>query len=107
MAPPLNRAKLKNLLEEYGQIAIYTYLVLWLLTLAGFAIAISTGFKVQSTQGGIGLLGAAWLATKLTQPLRIAASLVLTPAVARVLKKWRGPPHGASDEPAPPAEKPL
>jgi hypothetical protein len=36
------------------------------------------------------VLGAAWLATKLTQPLRIAGTLALTPVIAAVLKKWRG-----------------
>jgi hypothetical protein len=59
------------------------------LVLAGFAIAISAGFDVKDGPAGIGVLGGAWVATKLTQPLRIGATLLLTPAVAALLKKWR------------------
>jgi hypothetical protein len=89
-ATAVTRDKLKLLLEEYGRMAIWVYLVIWLVVLAGFALAISTGFNVKSVStSGLGVLGAAWLATKLTQPLRIAGTLVLTPAISTVLKKWR------------------
>lgn len=83
------RQKLKLLLEQYGRIAIVTYFAIFALTLAGFAIAISYGMKVESAGGGAGLLVASWVATKLTQPLRIAGTLALTPLVAAVLKKVR------------------
>ena len=86
----MTREKLKGLLEEYGRVAIWVYLVIWLSVLAGFAIAISAGFNVKDGPAGMGVLGAAWVATKLTQPLRIGATLLLTPAVAAVLNKWRG-----------------
>lgn len=86
----MTRQKLTALLEEYGQVAIYTYLVLWLLTWAAFAAAISLGVSVESAQGGAGLIGASWVATKLTQPLRIAATLALTPVVAALVKRLRG-----------------
>ena len=87
----MTREKLKLLLEEYGRIVLWVYLVIWLVVLAGFAFAISAGFNVKSVStSGLGVLGAAWLATKLTQPLRIAGTLALTPVVATVLKKWRG-----------------
>jgi hypothetical protein len=85
----VTRDKLKGLLAEYGNVAIGTYLVIWLLTLAGFAIAISLGLKVEGVASGAGLAGATWLATKLTQPLRIAGTLGLTPIVAAVLRKLR------------------
>jgi hypothetical protein len=88
----VTRDKLKRLLEEYGRVAIWTYVVIWLIVLAGFAVAISAGFDVKSRQAGVGVLGAAWVATKLTQPLRIAGTLVLTPAIAALLKKWRRRP---------------
>ena len=81
-----------TLLEEYGQVAIYTYLGLWLLTWAGFALAISFGLSVESAEGSFGVIGASWVATKLTQPLRIAATLALTPILAALLKKWRRTP---------------
>jgi len=90
--------KLKALLAEYGNIALATYLVIWVATLAGFAIAISLGFQIDSASGSVGLLGASWVATKLTQPLRIAGTLAATPLVAAVLRKLRRAPP----TPAPP-----
>ena len=85
----MTREKLKSLLSEYGNVALATYIVIWLLTLAGFAIAISMGIQVEGAASGVGLAGATWLATKLTQPLRIAGTLALTPVVAAVLRKLR------------------
>ena len=92
----MTREKLKSLLAEYGNVAIGTYLVIWVLTLAGFAIAISLGIDVEGAASGLGLAGATWLATKLTQPLRIAGTLVLTPVVAAVLRKVRRAPENQS-----------
>jgi hypothetical protein len=99
----VTREKLKLLLEEYGRLAIWVYLVLWLSVLAGFAVAISTGFKADSGAAGLGVLGAAWVATKLTQPLRIGATLLLTPAISAVWKKWRA--RGQPSDPSPPQEQ--
>ena len=88
--------KLKSLLAEYGNVALGTYLVIWILTLAGFATAISLGFEVEGAASGAGLAGASWLATKLTQPLRIAGTLALTPIVAAVLRKFRSKPASSA-----------
>jgi hypothetical protein len=87
----VTREKLKAHLEEYGRVAIWTYLVIWLTVLAGFALAITAGVSVSTSTGGAGVLLSAWLATKLTQPLRIAGTLAATPVVAAVIKKWRKP----------------
>jgi hypothetical protein len=83
----VTRERLKTLLEEYGKVALGTYFTLFLLVLLGFALAISTGFKPESAQGGASVFGAAYIATKVTQPIRIGATLLLTPIVARVLHK--------------------
>jgi hypothetical protein len=88
----VTREKLKTLLAEYGNVAIYTYLVIWVLTLAGFAVAISLGMQVKGAASGTGVALGAWLATKLTQPLRIAGTLGLTPLVAALLRKFRRKP---------------
>jgi hypothetical protein len=80
--------KLKALLAEYGRVAIWTYFAIFALVLAGFALAITYGFDVESAKGGAGVLGAAYLATKATQPLRIAATLALTPLIARLVKRF-------------------
>jgi hypothetical protein len=88
----MNKEKLKTLLAEYGSIAVYTYLALFALVLTGFALAIGTGFKSDTSAGKLGILGAAWVATKLTQPLRIIASVALTPIVARLLSHEKKQP---------------
>lgn len=93
-------ARLQALLQEYGSTALITYFVIFALVLSGFAIAIQQGVQVESAGGSAGVLAGAWVATKLTQPLRIAATLVLTPLVARLLKKT-SPPAQKSADPEP------
>ncbi len=89
--------RMKGALAEYGGVAITLYLIIFAAVLVGFAVAISLGVETESTAGSAGTLAAAWLATKLTQPLRIIATLALTPLVARGLQWFRRKP-----EPAPP-----
>jgi hypothetical protein len=95
----MNRKRLKELLAEYGKLALYVYLVIFGLVLAGFALAISMGIRVESAAGKAGVWGAAWLATKVTQPLRILATLALTPLVARLLRR---PGRTVGGDPPPP-----
>jgi hypothetical protein len=83
----VKRERLKALFAEHGRVALGTYLGLFVLVLGGFALAISWGVKVESATGGAGILGAAYLATKAVQPLRIAATLVLTPLLAQLLRR--------------------
>jgi hypothetical protein len=91
------RVRLEALFAEYGMTAITTYFVIFGLVLAGFAVAIQQGADVESAQGSAGVLAGAWIATKVTQPLRIAATLLLTPIVARVLRKTSAPSQNAPD----------
>ena len=83
--------RVKALFAEYGRVAMATYFGLFALVFAGFGLAIALGMHVASAAGQAGVLGAAYVATKLTQPLRIAATLALTPLVARVAGKYREP----------------
>jgi len=73
--------------REYGKIAIATYLVIFFTVLGAFAVAIKMGYSVEGASGTSGVLLGAWVATKVTQPIRIAATIGLTPLVARVLRK--------------------
>lgn len=82
--------KLKDHFAEYGGIAIATYFAIFFLTWAGFAVAISRGVTVDGAVGDSGTIGAAWLATKATQPLRILATLAVTPIVAAIWHRVRG-----------------
>ena len=67
-----------------------TYLSIYALVLGGFAAAIAFGFEVEGTGQSMGILAAAWVGAKITQPLRIAATVVLTPLIARAVRKARG-----------------
>jgi hypothetical protein len=83
--------KLKTLMNEYGPLALGVYLCTFVVAMAGFSTALAMGAQVESACGAAGTLGAAWLATKATQPLRIAATLGLTPLVAKVWRRFRPP----------------
>ncbi len=78
------RKTLKEVLAEYGRVALAVYLVIFAVVLLGSWAAIRLGWKPEGAAGGAGTFAAAYLFTKLTQPLRIAATLALTPIVARV-----------------------
>lgn len=84
--PPLGQ-RLKDLLAQYGPVALYTYLAIFVVVLVGSGLAIKLGAGVDGAVGWAGTLGGAYAATKLTQPIRIFATLVLTPVVARVLRR--------------------
>lgn len=104
------KARMTKLLEEYGSVALTTYLVIWVAVLAAFAVALQAGIEVKSAAGTTGLLAGAWVATKLTQPLRILATLALTPFVAALWRKLRPaaaakPPMGAPVTPERPGEE--
>ncbi len=80
---------MKKILAQYGKVALAVYLAIFVVVLGGFVIAIAAGVRPRGVAGGAGMLGAAWVATKLTQPLRIGATLLLTPIVARAAAKLR------------------
>ena len=79
--------RLKAHLAEYGEIAIVIYFSIFGLVFAGFIVAINVGAQAETAGGWAATIGAAYGATKLTQPLRILGTLVLTPLIARL---WRG-----------------
>jgi hypothetical protein len=86
---PTLRDRLNALLAEWGRLLLVVYFSIFGLVLVGFALAIKAGFGIDGTAGTVGTWGAAWVATKLTQPLRIAATLVITPALGALLKRFR------------------
>jgi hypothetical protein len=91
-APPTwwtaQRDRWQALLVEYGNLAIGVYFALFLITLVGFYVAIGAGFEVSGVGAEVGRVGAAYAATKLSQPARIAATVVLTPALAAVRRRF-------------------
>ncbi|WP_338871851.1 hypothetical protein [Myxococcus stipitatus] len=81
---PSLMARFKNLMVEYGPVAIATNFALLGLMFAGFYVAIEMGFQPSSTGAKVGTFAAAYAATQVVKPLRFAAVFVLTPLIARI-----------------------
>ena len=80
----------QKLLAEYGTVAVIVYFTIFFAVLGGFWLAIRFGWRPTSAAGNVGTLAAAYIATKVTQPIRIAATLVITPIVAKLYERVRG-----------------
>lgn len=81
-------SKVQNLFSEYGRTGIIVYFTIFFLTLFGFWMLLTVGVDIRtwsyfSSLGDVGAIGLAYAATKITQPIRIALTLVATPVVAR------------------------
>jgi hypothetical protein len=83
---------LKKLAVEYGSIAVVVYLGIFTLVIVGFWAAIRFGWSPSSAVANAGAWTAAYLATKLTQPLRIVATIAVTPVIARILSRTGSAP---------------
>lgn len=88
-AKPVAKLGWRERLHEYGSIGIVTYFVVFGLTIVGFFVAISAGYEVEGVVGQSSTWFAAWVATKVTQPIRIAVVLALTPIVAAAWHRIR------------------
>ena len=86
---PSRKQRLATLFAEHGRVAIVCYLVLSALVVAGFSIAIGLGFQPSTATGVLEVIGAGWLAAKVTVPLRILVVLVITPPIAAFLARRR------------------
>ena len=82
----------QKLLAEYGIVAVVIYFVIFFAVLGVFWLAIRFGWEPSSAAGSVGTFAAAYIATKITQPLRIAATLLVTPFVAKLYERVRGRP---------------
>ena len=90
----LKMEKLKQLLAEYGPVAITIYLVLFAAVFVGAYVAIHAGWSPTGVVGNAGAWAGAYVVAKLTQPLRIGATVLVTPLVARL---WRRAPAAKVD----------
>jgi hypothetical protein len=103
-APKLSLSdRFKALLAEWGPLLLVVWFGLFGIVLVGFVLAIQLGFEVESTGGFLGTLGAAYVATQLTKPLRLVATVVITPALGAFLRRFRrsGEPEAGGSEPQP------
>ena len=96
--------RFRELILEYGIIALIVHYAIFAVVIVGFWFAIRAGWRPTSSAGTAGSWGAAYIAAKITQPLRIIATLAITPLVARTYERITGKKRGgpASSAPTPP-----
>ncbi len=90
--------KIQALVSEYGPAAMVVYFSIFFSVWGSFYVAIKLGFDVEGAAESSGTILAAYLATKVTQPLRIAATFALTPIVAKVWHRFYPPVPKTSEE---------
>jgi hypothetical protein len=84
------RKTIKHILVEYGAIAVVVYLAIFFLVWFGFWAAMRFGWEPASAAANVGTFAAAYIATKITQPLRILATLAVTPFIAKIYERVIG-----------------
>lgn len=100
------RKQYQDLVARYGKVAIITYFSIFFSVLFAFWAAVSSGADIAGSLGALGLdttsassrsgtFVVAYGFTKLTQPLRIAATVVLTPLIARLVGHQVPPVDGS------------
>ena len=83
-------ARFRDLVLEYGLIALVVHYVIFAIVIVGFWAAIRNGWQPTSAAGSVGTWGAAYIAAKITQPLRIIATIAVTPFIARAYERITG-----------------
>jgi hypothetical protein len=58
--------------------------------LGGIWLAIRLGWRPSTAAGSVGTFAAAYILTKITQPIRIVATLALTPIIAKLYERVTG-----------------
>ena len=80
----------RHVLAEYGVVALVLHYVIFGLVLGGAWLAMRAGWQPSSRIAGVGTWAAAYLVTKITQPVRIILTVALTPFVARGYERVTG-----------------
>jgi hypothetical protein len=97
----MKRKTFKELFAEYGVIAVIVYFTIffsvWIAAWAAIqrgvdlrALAARVGLSSNGVVANLGAWTAAYIFTKLMQPVRIGVTLLLTPIVARLYERVRG-----------------
>jgi hypothetical protein len=94
------RKTFQTLLAEYGTIAVIVYFTIFFATWIGSwaaiqrgvdlaALAQRIGFSANGVVANLGAWTAAYIFTKLLQPVRIGLTVILTPLLARLHERAR------------------
>lgn len=86
------KARYQQLLTDYGYGAFGVWFVIFVLTFGSFYVSITTGMEVDSAVASAGTIGGAYLMTQATKPVRLVATLLLTPVVVGGYRRMRGLP---------------
>lgn len=98
------KERFQKLIAEYGPVAIGIHFSLFFASLFGFWLAIGMGVEVGGdssiapgwlTSSGSARLVAAYVASQLIKPIRLGLVVILTPAVARLLRRAPDPVEAA------------
>jgi len=95
------RLRWRDLLEEYGKVAIWTYIAMSATVFTTFVVMIRMGYTVESATASAGTFGAAYIGLKLTQPFRMLATVAITPPIAMFVRRFKAEAEPAV-APAPP-----
>jgi hypothetical protein len=88
-----HRERLKRLFVEYGVLGIAVHYAIYVLVLLSFVLVMlqrEPAAALLSSQT-LAVLAAAYLANKLTLPLRVLGTVTLTPLLRALWRRWRKP----------------
>ena len=87
------RDRVKRFLAEYGAAGVAVYLVIHLGVFLGAWAAIEAGWRPRGAAANVGAVMGAYIVTSLTKVPRFAATVVITPLVARLWERVTGRPR--------------
>ena len=85
------KSRYADLIAEYGYAAFGVWFGIFFLTWAGFYVAITSGVDPDGMASQAGTIGGAYVATQATKPLRLVATIGLTPVAVRLWHRIRPP----------------
>jgi hypothetical protein len=86
---PSRRQRLRRFFLEFGALGLAVHYAIYGLVLIGFALSI--GLLSNGHGGTLGVWAAAYVAAKLTMPLRALGTVALTPLLRALLRRLRKP----------------
>jgi hypothetical protein len=90
---PPHRERLKRLFIEYGVLGIAVHYAIYVLVLLGFALVFFQREPAAALISAetLGVFAAAYVANKLTLPLRVIGTVTLTPLLRTLWRRLRRP----------------
>lgn len=84
------RKKFTEVLTEYGVIAVILYFAMFFAVLFGAYFALKAGWTPKGFAAETGRWVVAYGIAKLSTPIRLAATVALSPLIARIWERMRG-----------------